>query len=330
MSEFSVEVTRPSATDIAFLAAQRPGAKAYLSMVPGRSAEETIGHAAQLRAAGLEPVPHLAVRNFASVEALDQVLIRLKHEAAVDSVLVIAGDRSECGPFRCALDVIDSGLLRRRGVRSIGIAGYPQGHPRIGQDELKRALAEKIAAAEATGLKVEIVTQFCFDAPAILSFIAEVRGYGFDHRVRIGLAGPTSLSSLMRTPRRCGVRTSVHALGAPLGPDAADVCHVYSRRLDPGARGSGSRRRRAAFLFLRRHCSDQPLGQGPSPMAISPSMLRADFVWVAGSCARADVRRRADRKISSAMYPSHSCAVGEELRIIAACSMCGRLLCGQP
>ena len=71
MAEFSVEVTRPSAADIAALAAQRPGAKAYLSMVPGRSADETIGHAVALRAAGLEPVPHLAVRNFTSVEAFD-------------------------------------------------------------------------------------------------------------------------------------------------------------------------------------------------------------------------------------------------------------------
>ena len=217
MAEFSVEVTRPSAADIAALATQRPGAKTYLSMVPGRSADETIGHAVALRAAGLEPVPHLAVRNFTSVEAFDLVLTRLKREAAVDSVLIIAGDRSECGPLRCALDVIDSGLLRRRGIRTIGIAGYPQGHPRIGQDELQRALAAKIAAAEATGLNVEIVTQFCFDAPAILSFIAQVRGYGFDHRMRIGLAGPTNLSSLMRYATRCGVRTSAHALARRSG-----------------------------------------------------------------------------------------------------------------
>jgi methylenetetrahydrofolate reductase (NADPH) len=217
MADFSVEVTRPSDADIAALAAHRPGAKAFLSMVPRRPADETIAHAARLRAAGLEPVPHLAVRNFASIEALDQVLTRLKREAAVDNVLVIAGDSNECDPFRCALDVIDSGLLRRRGVRSIGIAGYPQGHPRIGEDELQRALAQKITAAEATGLEVEIVTQFCFDAPAILSFIAALRGFGFDHRVRVGLAGPTNLASLMRYAGRCGVRSSAQALARRSG-----------------------------------------------------------------------------------------------------------------
>jgi len=217
MADFSVEVTRPSDADIAALAANRPGAKAYLSMVPRRPADETIENAVRLRSAGLEPVPHLAVRNFASVEAFDQVLTRLEREAAVNSVLIIAGDSDECGPFRRALDVIDSGLLRRRGIRSIGIAGYPQGHPRIGRDELKRALSEKIAAAEATGLNVEIVTQFCFDAPAILSFIAELREFGFDHRVRIGFAGPANFSSLMRYASRCGVRASAHALARRSG-----------------------------------------------------------------------------------------------------------------
>jgi methylenetetrahydrofolate reductase (NADPH) len=130
---------------------------------------------------------------------------------------VIAGDRAECGPFRRAHDAIDSGVFRRRGIRSIGIAGYPDGHPKIGPDELKRALAEKIAAAEATGLAVEIVTQFCFDARRMLDYVAQLRAYGFEQPVRIGLAGPTSLSSLLRYASRCGVRASAQALAQRAG-----------------------------------------------------------------------------------------------------------------
>jgi methylenetetrahydrofolate reductase (NADPH) len=170
-----------------------------------------------VRAAGFEPVPHVAVRNFASVEALDNLLARLNSEAAVESVLVIAGDRAECGPFRSALDAIDSGVLRRRGIRTIGVAGYPEGHPRIGDEDLNRALTDKIAAAEALGLAVEVVTQFCFDARAIVDFVARLRAFGFDHRVRVGLVGPTSLTSLMRYASRCGVRTSAQALARRSG-----------------------------------------------------------------------------------------------------------------
>jgi methylenetetrahydrofolate reductase (NADPH) len=217
MAGFSVEVTRPSAADIAALAVLKRGTKIYLSAVPSRPADESVDNAIRLRAAGLEPVPHVAVRNFATLEVLDDFLARLNAEAGVDGVLVIAGDRGECGPFRCGLDAIDSGVLRRRGIRTIGIAGYPQGHPRIGDEELGRALADKIAAAEATGLAVEIVTQFCFDARAILDFIARLRAFGFDHRVRVGLAGPTSLTSLMRYASRCGVRASAGALARRSG-----------------------------------------------------------------------------------------------------------------
>src|SRR4029077_10915809 len=212
MQNFSVEATRPSDADIAALAVLPRGARVYISAVPHRAAEESIGPAMRLRAAGLEPVPHVAVRNFGSAGALDDFLARLNGEAEVRRALVIAGDRGEHGPFRSAADAIDSGLFRRRGFRAIGIAGYPDGHPKIGNDALFKALAEKIAAAEATGLAVEIVTQFCFDARAILDYVARLRGFGFEQPLRIGLVGPTSISALLRYAARCGVRASAQAL----------------------------------------------------------------------------------------------------------------------
>jgi methylenetetrahydrofolate reductase (NADPH) len=212
MADFSIEATRPSDADIAALAQLGRGRRVYISAVPSRPSDEVLSAAVRLRAAGLEPVPHVAVRNFPNADALDDFLARLDGEADVRRALVIAGDRMECGPFRCALDAIDSGVLRRRGIRSIGIAGYPDGHPRIGPDELNRALVEKIVAAEATGLTVEIVTQFCFDARAMLNYVARLRAFGIEHPLRIGLAGPTSLSALLRYAARCGVRASAQAL----------------------------------------------------------------------------------------------------------------------
>jgi methylenetetrahydrofolate reductase (NADPH) len=213
----SVEATRPSDADIAGLAMLGRGTCVYLSAAPGRDASESVAAAVKVRTAGFEPVPHVAVRNFASADTLDDFIARLNGDAAVTSVLVIAGDRSEYGPFRRALDVIDSGVLPRRGIRTIGIAGYPEGHPRIGDAELERALRDKIAAAAATGLGVEIVTQFCFDPEAILVYIARLRAFGFDHRVRIGLVGPTSLTALMRYASRCGVRASTQFLARRSG-----------------------------------------------------------------------------------------------------------------
>jgi methylenetetrahydrofolate reductase (NADPH) len=216
--DFSVEATRPSDADIAALSGVLArGARVYVSAVPHRPTAESIAAAIRLRAAGFEPVPHVAVRNFASAGALDDFLARLNGEADVRRALVIAGDRAECGPFRRALDAIDSGVFRRRGFRELGIAGYPEGHPKIGNDELLRALSEKILAAEATGLAVEIVTQFCFDAGAILNYVERVRAFGFEQPLRIGLVGPTSLSALLRYAGRCGVRASAQGLARRSG-----------------------------------------------------------------------------------------------------------------
>jgi methylenetetrahydrofolate reductase (NADPH) len=176
-----------------------------------------VSAAVRLRAAGFEPVPHVAVRNFSTAAALDDVLARLTGEADVRRLLVIAGDRGDCGPYKRAHDAIDSGVFRRRGIRGIGLAGYPDGHPKIGPDALRRELAEKIAAAEATGLSVEIVTQFGFDAGAMLDYVARLRAFGFEQPVRIGLAGPSSLSALLRYASRCGVRASAQTLAQRAG-----------------------------------------------------------------------------------------------------------------
>jgi len=171
-----------------------------------------------VRDAGLEPVPHLAVRNFASAAALRNFLDRLNGEAGVRRLLVIAGDRAEpAGPFHGALEAIDSGLVARSGVEAIGIPGYPDGHPRIAEHELDRQLAAKLEAAQQTGLTVDIVTQFCLEATPILAWLRRLRDHGIDHPVRIGLAGPTSLSTLMRYARRCGVRASTRGLARNAG-----------------------------------------------------------------------------------------------------------------
>ena len=216
---YSLEATRPTEDDIAALGAIAPaGTSIYVSAVPTQPTDEAIDHARRLRRGGFEPIPHIAVRAFASEEALDRFLARLTGDAGVRQVLVIAGDRDPpAGPFRSALDVIDGGLLQRHGIREVGIAGYPEGHPRIPGHELDRALADKIAATEATGLKVHIVTQFCFDAAAIIAWVRRLRDFGFDAPVRIGLAGPTSLPTLMRYASRCGVAASVQGLARHAG-----------------------------------------------------------------------------------------------------------------
>ncbi|MCZ7657914.1 MAG: methylenetetrahydrofolate reductase [Xanthobacteraceae bacterium] len=216
---FSLEATRPKPADVEALKAAVPaGTAVYLSAIPTRPLAELADAAKLVRSAGFEPVPHLAARAIPSVEALDGLLAATTREAGVRRVLVIGGDTDPAqGPFHGAVEVIESGLLSRHGVVEIGIAGHPDGHPRIGDHQLDRIILAKIEAAQAIGLKLHIVTQFCFDAAPILAWLARMRDLGVDAPVRVGLAGPTSLTALMGYARRCGVRASTGALARNAG-----------------------------------------------------------------------------------------------------------------
>jgi methylenetetrahydrofolate reductase (NADPH) len=219
MAGFSLEATRPSAEEVTALTAIAPsGTRVYVSAVPKRPAQEAIEAATPLRKAGFQPVPHPAARGFASAPALDDFLARLSGEAGVVCLLIIAGDHEEpAGDFHSALEVIDGGALQRYGIREVGIGGYPDGHPRLPQQDLDRALADKIRSAESTGMAVHIVSQFCFDAQAIVQWITRLRDFGLEHPVRIGFAGPTNLATLLRYAKRCGVRASAQSLARQAG-----------------------------------------------------------------------------------------------------------------
>lgn len=217
--DFSLEATRPKPADIEALRAEAPaGTRIYLSAIPTHPVDELADQAAAIRAAGLEPVPHVPVRNLHSREEIIRLLERFQNEAQVTHLLVIGGDRADsAGPFNTSLDLIESGLLQRYGIRHVGLAGHPEGHPRVSNDVLDRALRAKAEAAEQSGLTADIVTQFSFDSAGILAWIGRLRDYGIENPVRIGFAGPTSLTKLLKYAQRCGVKASATGLARNAG-----------------------------------------------------------------------------------------------------------------
>ncbi|MCW5774198.1 MAG: hypothetical protein KIT16_21325 [Rhodospirillaceae bacterium] len=213
---YSLEVSSRSARDLdACRTHLDKGSDVYINFIAGDDLGAKVRCAAALRSSGFRPVPHIGARHLESAAQLDDLLARLAGEAGVDGALLIAGDAAAPrGPYDSSLDVLASGLLAKHGFRAAGFAGYPEGHPQISAAGLREALAAKLAIAAEQGIEPLLVTQFCFDAGAIAAWLEALRRDGIAVPVRIGLAGPANVATLVRFAMRCGVTNSIRALTA--------------------------------------------------------------------------------------------------------------------
>jgi len=186
-----------------------PGTAIYLTDVAGDVHDSIVALAIALRKAGFDPVPHIAARSFAGFRQLDALLARAAGEAGVVQALVIGGDQAvPAGPFASSLEVLATGLFEKHGISRIGIAGYPEGHPRIAAPALDEALQAKIETAHARQFDIGIVTQFCFDASPIVQWIERSAASRGGTPVRVGLAAPASAATLIKFAVRCGIGNS--------------------------------------------------------------------------------------------------------------------------
>lgn len=248
LHDYSLEITGSDVVRLSEARGDMPaGTAVSITYLPGNDVDALAVVAAHVRQLGLTPVPHISARRLRSQGELLRFLGRLRDEAAVDRVFVVAGDPPKpLGPYRDALAVIESGVLAEYGIRHVGIAGYPEGHPQIETTILDVAMRAKLAAISAAGQSAEIVSQFAFDGETVLDWLARLRAFGVDAPVRIGLPGPASVQSLLRFAARCGVGASAKVMskyGVSLGrlmntatPDA--LAATLARGVDPALHGS--------------------------------------------------------------------------------------------
>lgn len=210
LNDVSLEAVMPGAGEVHEAASALPtGTAIYLTDLPNRPEDKFVQTATGIFMRGLKPVPHIAARNVSSEKKLGDLLSRLSLSAGVKKIMLIGGDSSRgAGPYEHALDVIESGVLETSGITEVGLAAYPEGHPNISEDILRASLRDKLEAADRAGLKAHIVTQFSFDAWPVVTWLRALRASGVSNQVRIGMAGPASIPSLMKFAQRCGVRAS--------------------------------------------------------------------------------------------------------------------------
>jgi len=211
---FSVETTPGAAAKTPdYRELLRPGTLVAVTFLPGSDFADTVATAKRLRDEGFEPAPHLAARSIPSRAAFEDCLKRLEGEVGVTQVVALGGAVTEPhGPFDSSMQLLETGLLDRHGIKTIGVAGHPEGSPDISETALKEALAWKNAFAQRSDASVYIATQFCFEAAPIIAWDKAIQSEGNRLPIHIGVPGLATLKTLINHARACGVGPSMRFL----------------------------------------------------------------------------------------------------------------------
>ena len=185
----------------------------YIPSLPGLPLARTLEAVKAIRAAGLDPVPHVSARRILNGDDFRAFLKEAVSSCGVHRVLLLGGDEPKPkGPFTDSLQILESGLLKDSGIKEIGVAGYPEGHPRIPAAELSAAFQKKLKMTAEQGLGMYVVTQFSFAPNRVVDYCAQLARVAPDVSVYVGVAGPTDPVALARYAQRCGVSASLRAL----------------------------------------------------------------------------------------------------------------------
>jgi methylenetetrahydrofolate reductase (NADPH) len=180
--------------------------KVTVTASPRRGLDATLDLTERLTAAGYSTVPHISARLVRDRAHLDELLDRLR-AGGVRELFVLAGDASEpAGYYPGAFELLAAMGERRADFEAIGITGYPESHHLISDEETIRAMFAKAPMA------THIVSQLCFDAATISSWIAEVRRRGTDLPIWIGVPGNVPYAKLLRVSLKIGLGESTRFL----------------------------------------------------------------------------------------------------------------------
>ena len=182
----------------------------YITMIPGSPVEDCHRAAGKVLESGFLPVPHVAARNFQREQELDE-FFRAIRSLGLPKVLLLAGGQSEPGgPYGSSFDLIESESFRRAGLKSVALAGHPEGNPEDAQSY--GHLIEKCRLLRGIGLCPEVVTQWSFCPEKTENYLEALANEGLDIPIRVGVPGPASMKTLLKYAQICGVSASTTAL----------------------------------------------------------------------------------------------------------------------
>jgi methylenetetrahydrofolate reductase (NADPH) len=186
-------------------AALPPGATVSVTASPAKGMQATVDLAVALHDDGYDVIPHLSARLTKTRAELTDIVAQLER-AGIDKAFVVGGDADEPGDFFDAMALIRALDDIGHHFTSVGVTGYPEGHPIISEEALMRSLEEKQPYA------AYIATQLCFDPAKIAEWVGSIRARGVTLPVMVGVTGAIDTIKLMTIGARIGVGQSLRYL----------------------------------------------------------------------------------------------------------------------
>lgn len=182
----------------------------FITMIPGADYQEILHSLKKVQEAGFNPVPHIAARNFKSENDLHTFFEGIRAHG-IQKVLVLAGGLGDpAGPYVDSMQVLRSDAFRESGIQVVGVAGHPEGNP-VDKNS-RQHLKDKWQYLQGLGLGMEIVTQWSFSPDKVSAYIQSLKDEGIPVPVRVGIAGPASLKTLLKYAGVCGVTAAKEVL----------------------------------------------------------------------------------------------------------------------
>lgn len=173
---------------------------------PARGLDATLDLTERLAAHGYRVVPHLSARLVRDDAHLADIVARLA-ASGIDDVFVPAGDADPpAGRFDSAVSLLDRLAEMGRPFSRLGVTGYPESHPRIGDDVTIQAMWDKRHHA------TYLVSNLCLDPVVLRRWITRVRARGVTLPLFVGLSGPVDRARLLRMAAKAGTAESARFL----------------------------------------------------------------------------------------------------------------------
>lgn len=167
--------------------------------------EATLSLAETLAGHGYVTVPHLAARMISGRPELVEIRTRLA-EAGITRVFVPGGDVDPVGDYPDAFSLLEDLSTLAQPFEQIGIAGYPETHPKITDDLTVQAMWDKRRHA------THVVSNLTFDAGSVKSWVERLRKRGVTMPLLLGMPGPIDRTKLLAMATKIGVGQSTRFL----------------------------------------------------------------------------------------------------------------------